>query len=83
MSAYSMVDNDETIVCHHMDTSDEKAQMAPLAHADRIVFQTELYCFAQDDIMGYRQKGKSKKEFARQHSPALRKKWRSSALPSP
>ena len=51
MLAYSPVDNDETIVCHHMDISDEKA---PLAHANRIVFQTELYCFAQDDMMGHR-----------------------------
>jgi len=47
-----MLDNDETSVCHLMDTPDEKAHMAPPL-ADRIVFETGLYCFAPDVIMGY------------------------------
>ena len=47
-----MLEDDWPCVCPVGDTSEERAQTAYSA-ANRVMFQTGLYCFAQDDIISY------------------------------
>jgi hypothetical protein len=47
----------EASIRHRVSISDGKSPMAPPVRADRIVFQSGLYCFARNDIIRHESEG--------------------------